>query len=197
MIYQYVVTLKNQQTRYLDILGLLLSLLSVLFFFREMSSSNNLGLVYLLGSVVILIILARNYYLSNYRNKKVYYSRAMLLAALVWAKMPYFQWLFFVFIALALLEYQAKYAIEIGFSDKEIVLNTLFKKRFNWSQFTNIVLKDGIITLDFKNNKVWQREIEDDEDDDADEDEFNAYCRERLGLVTNNNSTSFNLENSK
>jgi hypothetical protein len=106
-----------------------------------------------------------------------------LIAALVWMKMPYFQWLVFVFIILALLEYQAKYAIEIGFADNEIVFNSLFKKRYNWSAFSNIVLKDGLLTLDFTNNRILQREIEDDEEDDADEDEFNEYCRRQLGNV--------------
>ncbi len=62
------------------------------------------------------------------KKRKVYYSRALLIAALVWMKMPYLQWLLFLFIILALLEYQAKYAIEIGFADNEIVINSLFKK---------------------------------------------------------------------
>jgi len=183
MIYHYVVTLKNQQTRYLDTLGILLSVLSMLFFVREMINSKDVGFAYLLGSIFIVIVLVWNIYQSKYRNKKVYYSRALLIAALVWMKMPFFQWLSFVFIILALLEYQAKYSVEIGFSDKEIILNTFFKKRYQWNQFSNIVLKDGLLTLDFVNNKVLQREVEDDEDDDADEDEFNEYCRNQLGRV--------------
>lgn len=183
MIYQYVVTLKNQQTRYLDIAGLLLAVVSALFFILEMIKELSIRLPYFLGVVFIVGVLIWNSYQSKYRNKKVYYSRALLIAALVWMKMPYYQWLSFVFIILALLEYQAKYAVEIGFSEKEIVLNTLLKKRYNWNQFTNIVLKDGILTLDFTNNKVWQREVEDDEEDDADEEEFNQYCSEQLTRI--------------
>ena len=114
----------------------------------------------------------------------------MLIAALVWMKMPYYQWLSFVFIILALLEYQAKFAVEIGFSDNEIKFNTLFKKKYNWSDFTNIVLKDGLLTLDFANNKILQREIEDDDDeDDADEKEFNDYCQRQLTKAYSNVSS--------
>ena len=79
------------------------------------------GLVFVVGVVIYNLIQSR-------RKRKVYYSRALLIAALVWMKMPYLQWLAFVFIILGLLEYQAKYSIEIGFSEKEIVFNTLFKK---------------------------------------------------------------------
>jgi len=43
------------------------------------------------------------------------------------------------------------------------------------------VLKDGLLTLDFKNNRLMQKEIADDEDeDDADEEEFNTWCRDQL-----------------
>jgi hypothetical protein len=59
-------------------------------------------------------------------------------------------------------------------------MNSLFKKRYDWTQFTNIVLKDGLITLDFANNHILQREVEDDEEDDADEEEFNEYCHHQL-----------------
>jgi hypothetical protein len=182
MVYQYVVTLKNQNSRYIDILGLLLSIFSVVCFTWELIHSGNVSVAYLIGSVAVLGFIAWNL-AQTAKKRKVYYSRALLIAALVWMKMPYFQWLVFVFIILALLEYQAKYAIEIGFSDNEIVFNSLFKKRYNWKDFSNIVLKDGLLTLDFTNNRILQREIDDDEDDDADEDEFNEYCRKQLDNV--------------
>jgi hypothetical protein len=182
MVYQYVVTLKNQNNRYIDILGLLLSIFSVICFTWELIHSGNVSVAYLIGSVAVTGFIGWNL-LQTAKKRKVYYSRALLIAALVWMKMPYFQWLVFVFIILALLEYQAKYAIEIGFADNEIVFNSLIKKRYNWSAFSNIVLKDGLLTLDFTNNRVLQREIEDDEEDDADEDEFNEYCRKQLANV--------------
>jgi hypothetical protein len=46
------------------------------------------------------------------------------------------------------------------------------------------VLRDGLLTLDFTNNRILQREVEDDEDDDADEDEFNDYCRKQLAKAS-------------
>jgi hypothetical protein len=179
MVYQYVVTLKNQSHRYLDILGLILSIVSVVCFTMELLRSDNVSLAYLIGAVAVLGFIVFNL-TQQAKKRKVYYSRALLLAGLVWMKMPYFSWLLFVFIILALLEYQAKYAIEIGFSDNEIVINSLFKKSYNWTQFNNIVLKDGLLTLDFANNRIFQREVEDDEEDDADEDEFNEYCNHQL-----------------
>jgi hypothetical protein len=61
----------------------------------------------------------------------------------------------------------------------------LFKRKFRWSEFNNIILKDGLLTLDFKSNRLLQKEVLDDDDPDADEDEFNAYCREKLANSRN------------
>jgi hypothetical protein len=183
MVYQYVVTLKNHSNRYIDIMGLFLSIFSVACFINELIYSGYASLAYLLGAVFVAGMVIWNQYRIA-RKKKVYYSRALLIAALVWMKMPYFQWLSFMFIILALLEYQAKHAIEIGFSEKEILINSLFKRRYQWSQFNNIILRDGLLTLDFTSNRVLQREIEDEEESEADEDEFNQYCRQQLNKVS-------------
>jgi hypothetical protein len=43
----------------------------------------------------------------------------------------------------------------------------------------NAILKDGILTIDFKNNRVLQAEIE-DRMNDVNEVEFNDFCRQQL-----------------
>lgn len=189
MIYQYVVVLKNQHTKYSNIIGFLLGFLSLVFFVKELFEPGQTGFVYLVGILFIAGVLIWNVYHSVYKNERVYYSRALLIAALVWMKMPYYQWLSFLFIILALLEYQAKFSVEIGFSDNEIKFNTFFKKKYRWSDFTNIVLKDGLLTLDFTNNKILQREIEEDDEDEADEKEFNDYCQKQLAKAYSNISS--------
>jgi hypothetical protein len=180
IVYPYVVTLKNQKTRYIDILGYLLLLLSLIFFLREMFLTGNISFAYLAGSIFVAGVLVWNFYSGMIKKNKVYFKYGLMIAALVWMKMPYYQWLFFAFLILALLEYNAKYAIEIGFSEKEILINSLFKKRFKWTDLSNVMLKDGLLTIDFNNNKLLQEEVLDDEEDDADEEEFNRYCREQL-----------------
>ncbi len=86
---------------------------------------------------------------------------------------PMGQWLFFVFLLLTFLEYQAKYPLEIGFSPDKIVINSLLRKTFPWSAFNNVLMKDGLLTLDFKNNRLLQKQVDEEEDGDADEEEFN------------------------
>jgi hypothetical protein len=60
-------------------------------------------------------------------------------------------------------------------------MNSFPRKTYDWSDFTNIVLLDNLLTLDFADNRLFQRETI-DEEGDAEEDEFNEYCRQRLTI---------------
>lgn len=80
---------------------------------------------------------------------------------------------------MGLFERQAKRPLEVGFTDTEIAINTLIRRRHKWADFNNVVLKDDLLTLDFTSNRLLQRETI-DEEGDAEEDEFNDYCREQL-----------------
>lgn len=81
------------------------------------------------------------------------------------------------FILLALLEKQAKLSPEIRFSPAQIIFNRLMKKKFAWSEIDNVILKDGLLTVDFKNNKLFQQEIE---EKGLSEEEFNNWVRKYL-----------------
>lgn len=74
---------------------------------------------------------------------------------------------------------------EIGFSQKEIIINGFFKKGIKWEELNQVIIKDDILTIDFKNNKLIQSETDDEDDDDYEvgDDEFNTFCRNRIGLT--------------
>jgi hypothetical protein len=181
MVYQYVVTLKNNSRRYIDRFSLLLLLISTILFLREQWFSPNIKIPYLFGSIAITGIIAWNLYQQKKNTVTVYYNSALFIAAIAWVTMPYLSWLFLPLALMGLFERQAKMPLEVGFTDKEIAINTLIRKRYQWSDFNNIILKDDLLTLDFKSNRLLQRETV-DEEGDAEEDEFNVYCREQLSL---------------
>ena len=138
-------------------------------------------LPYVLGVIFIAGLLAWNAFLYYKRDEQIYFSKALLIAGLVWTRMPYFQWLIFVFVLLAVLEYQAKRDLEIGFSKDHIIFNGLIKKKYQWSQIDHVLLKDGLLTIDFKNNRLFQKEIDSD-DNEASEQEFNDWVGHQLNF---------------
>ena len=181
MRYQYVVTLKRDNEKAIDIISISLCFLSLVAFIFEQLNDRRINFLLSFASLAIIIGFIHNF-TETKKGKRVRYKNWLLIAGVAWLGMHYLQWLAIVFFLLAFFEYQAKYPLEVGFSNEMIVINTLFKRKFPWSDFNNVILKDGVLTLDFKNNKLFQKEALDDDDDDADEDEFNDYCRERLKL---------------
>jgi hypothetical protein len=178
MHYDYVVTLKRDNARKTDLVSVLLLVFSILSFCYVQIKSGISG--FLSISVVILFTgLIFNIYLSRTRHE-MRFRNWLFAAGIFWLGMPYLQWLFIPFIFFALLEAQAKYPLEFGFSSDGVVINSMFKKKFPWSLFQSVLLKDGLLTLDFKNNRLIQKEVLDDDEPDAPEDEFNDYCRSKL-----------------
>ena len=180
MVYQYVVTLRNTSRRYIDRFSLGVLLISVFFFLREQVIHPRIQYGHLLCSLLIAGMVGRNLLIRrNQADRTVFYSSALFIAAIGWVVMPFNQWLVLPFGLMGIFERQAKIPLEIGFSDHKIVFNTLLRRKYQWNDFNNIVLKDDLLTLDFKNNRLLQRETV-DEEGDAGEDEFNDYCREQL-----------------
>jgi hypothetical protein len=67
---------------------------------------------------------------------------------------------------------------EVKVESKSIMYPSFPKREINWNELQNIVLKDGILTIDFRNNKLIQQELE--ENHVLNEKEFNEFCRQQL-----------------
>jgi len=72
-----------------------------------------------------------------------------------------------------------KKSIAIISRDHITIVKSLFKKDHHWSAIENIVLKDHLLSIDFKNNHLLQLEIT-PESYAIDEDSFNQFCRQQL-----------------
>jgi len=53
------------------------------------------------------------------------------------------------------------------------------QKQIDWKELSNLILKDGLLTIDFKNNKIIQQYV-DEKSLPIDEKEFNDFCRQQL-----------------
>ncbi len=179
MVYDYVVTLQNRSRKWVDRFSLLTIATSVLFFSVNYVAGPEKRNIHLLGALLITGLTAFNMYRRSRGAGAVYYNYILMITGLVWASMPFSPWLFFPLLVMGLLERQAKKNLEIGFHKEGVVFNSFPRKKYTWSDFENIVLRGNLLTLDFADNRLLQRETI-DEEGDADEDEFNAWCRAHL-----------------
>lgn len=67
----------------------------------------------------------------------------------------------------------------VYFERDHITYPSFPKRKILWSEVSNIIIKDGLLTIDYKNNKLIQQLI-DESNTQIDETEFNNFCKEQL-----------------
>lgn len=182
-VYNFVVVLKHKNKRAVQLTGILLSALAIfLFLYRSFQEGGSLINLLPFSILLILFIWSVN---QIRKKEKVYFFLLLIIAGFGLIALEPFNWIGFIYVLMALLERYALLSPEIGFSSDHIIFNGWPEKKYNWSAFTNIILKDGILTMDFRNNKLFQKETDDtaDPEYDGSEEEFNQFCIEQLSLA--------------
>src|SRR5258706_2179488 len=134
----------------------------------------------LVGSILVVIVLFLVIMKGNspgFKDKNYQTGFVYALICFIW-----FKWhLYWIFSANVLFYFLYKSAIrkfEISFLPDKIIYPSIPKRNILWNELQNVILKDGILTLNFKNDKILQSEITDD--DFVSEKEFNDFCHTQL-----------------
>lgn len=179
-IFPYVVVLKKKHHRSSWLISLFSALIFLLLLInRLLLSTDKIAITLIL---LLFIIMSIRSLIQFRKGEKFDHTLILLLPAGALFLLPFMATLAFAIVAYT--GYLANQPEEIGFGDEEIVMKRFFKRTIRWNQLQNVVLKDGLLTLDFRDNRVIQVETDDEEDNDeydVSEEEFNAYCRSRIG----------------
>lgn len=150
-----------------------------IFVLQATDNKVRLSLYILLGFYALLSSL----YLS-FRNHPKAFETFSLVLALLYANF-WFQHvgiaatIIFGVIFLAVSIVQGK-RTQVLFTGEGIHLTRVFKTVvFPWQAMSNVILKDDILTIDFKSNKIIQVELAEN-NLAVDESEFNTFCTRQL-----------------
>jgi hypothetical protein len=108
-----------------------------------------------------------------------YSSIGFFLLVIGWFQLEV-KWMGIAIIVIFLISLLLKEHYEVKFSDNRITINRFPKKIISWFELNNVILKDGLLTIDFKNDKLIQAEILQEEFEIESEAEFNEFCKQRL-----------------
>ena len=76
------------------------------------------------------------------------------------------------------LEFIMREKLMVQISSECVIIPSFFKRIVQWNELNNVILKDGIITIDYKNDHLFQASIK--EEEPVDEMEFNSFCLKLL-----------------
>jgi hypothetical protein len=127
--------------------------------------------------LAVLFLLGKQSVKYSYLNRKNAMLGINILISIFWIK-----WNLYLPAAATLL-FEALYLysvrkFEVVVEKENIVYPSFPKRMILWNELQNIVLKDGILTIDFRNNKLIQQELE--EDSAVNEKDFNEFCQQQL-----------------
>ena len=178
-VYDYILVLKDSGHRLINNISKMMLVLAIAVIgfsaFLHFTTASLLSL----GLLIIIVGWWIYIYLQSKKGNSLYDRIALLFAAVAWYLQPGGKWMALIYMLAALLEKQVKFPRELAFDAEEIVINSLPKKYIAWQDMRNVVLKDGLLTLDFKNNKLVQHELSTATAAQV-ENEFNAFCHQHL-----------------
>ncbi len=180
----FTFTIPNEKKRLYDRFALLLFILSaagilIRFFFYKKNYPITAGQL-IIFSVPILLLIFVFFVAYNDRIRK--HIKTFLLAtlnlSLFWLiKGPW--WVALLTLLLAFFYLLAQRELNIIVSNSHIIYPSFPKRSIQWSELNNLIFKDGLLTIDFKNDAIIQHYPEQKMSLPG-EKEFNEFCRERL-----------------
>ncbi len=176
----YIIKLKAPDLKLVDQISKWMLFLSfILFIYNAIRFLKPASVFY---SIISIILLAWFIWYAYFKKKNAVHSYriGLLIAASGWIYMlNIYSWIAVPFIIAALFEKQVKLLPELKADEKGISFNSFPKREYAWNELNNLVIRDGLLTVDYKTNKIFQKET-DLKVSVEDEKEFNEFCKERL-----------------
>lgn len=180
MEYDFVITLRRPDYRAIDGISQLLLLLFITAFIWAATQFHWQGKWPLWSLLPIMIIVLWALNVSKAKRNIVYYRLPLLMSAVGWLIVfGGWSWLSLVYAVLPFLEWQVKFPDEIGFTKEKIVRSTFPRKVYQWIDIDSVMIRNNLFTLDLRNNKLVQKELETPVNKTLQE-EFNTYCQQQL-----------------
>lgn len=171
----YQITLKNDKLKFYKLIGLLLVLSNLLVFifllisgvhFYEAAASLLLSVLY----IIYLLYLSKKSQIPFFINEFTFF----ILAGCWITLQSYLAALSCT--VLGILYHLSLQKLQILFTGNFVKKLNFPKKEFSWDVFTNVLIKDNILTMDFKNNALIQAETE----SSVNEIEFNEFAEQQI-----------------
>ena len=179
----YSFILKNEKTRNYRLISQLLVLFNLLgFVFLLINSEIRIVKNVLILFAILITAVYTFFTVTEWISRKPlpdFWHRSIFgICAFVWVKEG-FWWLSIMLLLFILLDFISHKKLVVHVTNQTIVVPYILQKEVTWDEVNNVILKDGLLTIDFKNNKLFQQLIL-NSDEDINEKEFNEFCRQQL-----------------
>ena len=174
---QFDLVLKNEKEKSYKSISILLLILNLpgILFITYLKGFTGWGPLIIAAAAVFL---AFSFYYFKNRNEKAALTAAFFLLSLAWVTADYWP-VAALNILLLLINKVVLETPIVSINENQITYPSFPKRKIGWNELTNLMLKDGLLTIDFKNNNLIQQNIA-ETSSTIDEKEFNEFCSLQL-----------------
>ncbi len=174
---QFDLVLKNEKERSYRTITLFLFVLNFISILYLTYLTNFTRWGSLIIACATLLVVFSTYYFKNKNQTKTFIG-AFFLFSLAWINSDY--WIVSILNVLFMLLNTAVLQTPIvNINEEEVIYPSFPKRKFSWKDLNNLILKDGLLTIDFKNNKLIQQSVA-ETSSTINEKEFNEFCKQQL-----------------
>jgi hypothetical protein len=174
---EYIILLPNEKASTYNIVTLLILLINCFVFSSVMIREEfNFDSISTMGTMISFLSLI--FFLVKYFTKKLAAFRpeiSFLILGLCWLLLGKIL-LAASILCFAVIGFYTFKKFKVIFSPEKILYPSFPNKTYLWSEVNNVMLKDKVLTIDLKNNKLIQAVIDKASADEIDEKEFNEFC---------------------
>ncbi len=161
----------------LAIIGLNLIFFTYLTFAAENYRIRNAAII-AIGFIILSFVIKSIYHKKNIEFSAVFSSLGFI--AFIYFSL-HLWWQAIAMIVIVLFYFYSIRPLQVRVSINGIQYPSFPTKKIEWVSLNNLLLKDQLLTIDFKNNKLIQSEIDSEQKDvSINEKEFNDFCRQQL-----------------
>ena len=172
---KFEVTLKNEKEKTYRFIIFLFVIIHVLFF-TYLLFDEQLWKKGVTGLVLTLLYSGYRLLITNTSRQKFSFGSGYFFV-ISYLTLNDNWWFFGIEITLFTLSSLAITPVTFAFSSADIKKTRVPLKKYKWDELSNVMLKDNMLTLDFKTNKLLQAEIA---NKNINEEAFNTFAQEQL-----------------
>lgn len=181
---EYSFLLPNAKLNTYHWFAFLLVLLNGVFVFYSMRMDmQQPAALFFARSALVVAFFSISFFLL-FRNRSIgHYSGQFFFTAFIFITGFYFSlglnWLAILLFLLAMLYLMSNKKLRIRISKENISYPGFLQRTIEWKELNNVILKDGLLTIDLHSDHILQVEIK----ESVNEKEFNDFCREQLNVA--------------
>lgn len=178
---KFEITLRNTKLKQYNTMAMFIVLLNIIIFMITVfySQDQYIRNLALAGGFLSAVSLGTDVFLRK-KGKEIARLRLLplVISAVAWVLIGN-AWAFVLSLVLLFMYAVSQRQLLVGVDSTAVLYPSFPRRNIRWDELNNVVLKDGLLTIDFKNDKILQSEVT-ESSAAVNEQEFNEFCREQL-----------------